>query len=61
MMQRISVLENENANLNQQCENFKKQLETANSENELSSQKFKAYAQQCNSELNALHSEVLTF
>ncbi|KAK6622995.1 hypothetical protein RUM43_008847 [Polyplax serrata] len=58
MMQRISVLENENANLNQQCENFKKQLETANSENELSSQKFKTYAQQCNSELNALHSEL---
>lgn len=57
-MHKITTLEDENLKFKQQIDHLQKQLQAEMSEKEQSSQNYKVYAQQCNTELERLNVEV---
>ena len=52
-------LENKNAILKQEIDKLEKDVRDGKNENEKSSQKFTAYAEQCNTQLNNLNKQVI--
>ena len=52
-------LENKNAILKREIDKLEKDVRDGKNENEKSSQKFTAYAEQCNTQLNNLNKQVI--